>query len=215
MDAAQPARLLGGIVNIAGRTWFIKALDDPTKIAPHVEAFTAFVDSFEVGAQEQPPGAAAASPPPAPSAAASAPPQMAWDLPAGWQQHAQPSAMLLAEFTAQHASQDVRITVSSFPGDVGGMLANINRWRGQLGLPPVAKLEDQPTSGRTVAGLPASWVDLTARQADAGSEPQRMIAVTLPRQGMTWFIKAAGPRDAVEKTLPALEQFLKSLRFGA
>jgi hypothetical protein len=29
------------------------------------------------------------------------------------------------------------VTVSAFPGDTGGLLANLNRWRGQIGLEPV------------------------------------------------------------------------------
>ena len=29
------------------------------------------------------------------------------------------------------------VNISFFPGDVGGTFANVNRWRAQMGLPPV------------------------------------------------------------------------------
>ena len=35
-------------------------------------------------------------------------------------------------------NQDVDISVTTFPGDVGGELMNINRWRQQIGLSPIS-----------------------------------------------------------------------------
>ena len=33
------------------------------------------------------------------------------------------------------------IAVTVFPGNVGGLTANVNRWRGQIGLAPLAPAE--------------------------------------------------------------------------
>ena len=69
---------------------------------------------------------------------------LTWTAPAGWT--AMPDRpMRKATFAvkgADGAAADLSIT--SFPGDTGGLLANLNRWRGQVGLPPFG--EDQLAS---------------------------------------------------------------------
>ncbi|HEX2101504.1 MAG TPA: hypothetical protein VHF69_12610, partial [Candidatus Synoicihabitans sp.] len=61
-------------------------------------------------------------------------PQLEWDKPANWTE--QPgSQMRLASyaFTADDGSK-ADISVTAFPDAAGGLVANINRWRGQVGL---------------------------------------------------------------------------------
>ena len=68
-----------------------------------------------------------------------------WRLPEGWSEVPTRSAMRLATFmVAVPDGAPVEVAVTSFPGDVGGDLANVNRWREQLGLKPLApeKLEE-------------------------------------------------------------------------
>ena len=43
--------------------------------------------------------------------------------------------MVLASYNISAKEGSPTVTVSMFPGDVGGVLANVNRWRGQLGQP--------------------------------------------------------------------------------
>lgn len=49
--------------------------------------------------------------------------------------------MRLATYEMQGPSGPIEVAISRFPGDVGGMLANVNRWRGQVGLPPTTEAE--------------------------------------------------------------------------
>lgn len=89
------------------------------------------------------------TPPIAPSAAAPTPvsPSAAshsdwpWRAPESWQLLPEPRPMRLATYQAQGPDGSVEIAISRFPGDVGGMLANVNRWRGQVGLPPTTQGE--------------------------------------------------------------------------
>src|SRR5260221_6128721 len=55
-----------------------------------------------------------------------------WTVPSEWQE--QPlSEMRLASFKAEGSGgQSADVSVSSFPGDAGGIESNINRWRGQV-----------------------------------------------------------------------------------
>jgi hypothetical protein len=103
-------------------------------------------------------------PAPSPEQPAEAP-QMRFIAPAGWQ--TQPaSGMREASFLiAGPGGSTADVSVVSFPGSGGDDLANINRWRGQLKLPPVAaaELPGQIKSLAAAAGEPptrarrASW----------------------------------------------------------
>lgn len=47
--------------------------------------------------------------------------------------------MRLATYVLEGPSGAVEVAINRFPGDVGGMLANVNRWRGQVGLAPATE----------------------------------------------------------------------------
>lgn len=64
-----------------------------------------------------------------------------WTVPAGWTEDPEPRQMRLATYMAPDPDGLVEVAVSRFSGRVGGDLANINRWRGQMGLGPVAESE--------------------------------------------------------------------------
>src|SRR2546425_682214 len=66
---------------------------------------------------------------------------LTWTAPASWQAKAA-SAMRKGSYAVPGdggATADLSIT--AFPGDVGGEAANVNRWRGQVSLPPLADAE--------------------------------------------------------------------------
>lgn len=60
-----------------------------------------------------------------------------WVVPAGWIEAPDPRPMRLATYTVPALAGPVEVAVSRFAGRVGGDLANVNRWRGQMGLPPI------------------------------------------------------------------------------
>src|SRR5688572_3030443 len=62
---------------------------------------------------------------------------ISWELPEGWKLDDKPAPMRFATILIPAEPKPLQLTVSKFPGDVGGTLANINRWRGQIALPPV------------------------------------------------------------------------------
>lgn len=139
-----------------------------------------------------------------PGATADAPnPQ--WTVPPGWE--AGPaSSVRRASFVVNGPNgQSVDIAVTVFPGDVGGMTANLNRWRGQIGLAPAT---DVPTSSLDIAGETATLVDF-ANDATG----KRMVVVTIPHAGNSWFFKMTGDTPLVEAQKEAFLQFVKSVKF--
>jgi hypothetical protein len=92
---------------------------------------------------------------------------------------------------------------------VGGLAANLNRWRGQIGLPP---LEGAAVGASTEAldanGLHFTLVDFAG--ATPGSQ-KRILAALTSWQGATWFFKLMGPEALVEDEKPVFTAFLKTV----
>ena len=150
-----------------------------------------------------------------PAGAASDAPNPQWTVPAGWQE-GQSSAMRRATFVVKDADgQTAEVVVSSFPGDVGGQLANVNRWRGQIGLGPLAPDEVAAiTADVDIDGVKVTVVDFQTDTAPAGkTHPQGMIVVTLPHEGNSWFFKMTGDAPLVGAQKEELLQFVKSMKF--
>ena len=90
------------------------------------------------------------------------------------------------------------------PGTVGGDLANVNRWRDQLGLPPVASLDG------AVELIEANGLRLVV--FDGANAGRRILGAILPRPGETWFFKLTGPDALVARDKPAFLDFLRTVK---
>ena len=128
-----------------------------------------------------------------------------WVAPKEWQA-GPPSSVRRASFAVNaEGGQAIDISVTVFPGDVGGMEANINRWRGQIGLAPAAGVT---TVTIDVNGNTATLVDFTN---DANGK--RMMVVTIPHAGNSWFFKMNGDAPLVEAQKDNFLEFVKSVKF--
>ena len=60
-----------------------------------------------------------------------------WTTPSAWEE-LEPGNMLMANFNVIDSSKNksTNIAISMFPGDVGGIEHNVNRWRNQINLNP-------------------------------------------------------------------------------
>jgi hypothetical protein len=130
--------------------------------------------------------------------------KLQFQTPAGWQKK-QPSGIRKAELTYTGDDGSATITVTVFPGDVGGLLANINRWRGQVELPAITTNDlPQFTTTRTISNHRATYVRLPG-------ESKSILGGLLPFHGKTWFFKMNGETAAVLAQETALLQFLDSV----
>jgi hypothetical protein len=102
------------------------------------------------------------------------------------------------------------ISITAFPGDVGGELANVNRWRGQLQLPPLAESELSSAVVRSEQnGLRVTLVDFVGTSSP---DHQRMLGLIIPYEGATWFVKIIGPDALVTREKAAFLQFIQTLQ---
>lgn len=138
--------------------------------------------------------------------AAHAAPGLRWTLPKGWTE-TPGTGMRLATWTPPGGLK-AEGTVVSLPGDSGGELANANRWRGQIGLPPTdeAGLAASRTKLTTKAG-PVSVYDFTSE----GAAKTRLIAAVVRTGDTTWFFKLMGEAGATESARPGFLAAVKSL----
>jgi len=214
-DQNQVIRILGAILDREGMTWFVKMTGPDTLVASQKSVFIDFLKTLSFSAAAP----ANTSPAPAPAAAplrvenaAAAPapeaPQdlPAWKTPEPWKQ-IKAGPMQVAKFqTGAENGASAEISVAVFPGDVGGTLANVNRWRGQIGLPPVEQNDlAKVTAPLDLGGNKAILVNMVSEQSKT-----RMIAVIVPKAGQTWFYKLVGQDEIASREKDAFVKFVQS-----
>jgi hypothetical protein len=133
-----------------------------------------------------------------------------WTIPADWRQ-LPPSQFLLAEFSiAGTNGATAEVNVAELSGEGGGLEANVNRWRGQLGLPPTSEIL---TTQLEVAGDKAEVADMNGTDAKTG-KPVRLIGVIVPQNGQTWFYKLMGDEQIVAQQKDAFIKFIQSANYS-
>jgi hypothetical protein len=126
----------------------------------------------------------------------------------------------LAEFAVTDGPQAASVTLIKFPANEGSMiadpLANINRWRGELGLSQITK-ESLSTATETIDidGRPSIYAAMIpdAAKVEESKAKDATLAAIAKVGGQIWFIKMKGDREVVKKHQDEFKAFLKSLKF--
>lgn len=141
-------------------------------------------------------------------------PALKYNLPDGWTE--KPATQIrVASFAVAQNDRQADVSVVPMGGMAGGDLANVNRWRGQVGLGAITEADLQPILETVeIAGQPAHLYDLAGASPGSG-DAQRIIAALLHREDTTWFFKITGDATLVEAQKPAFVAFLKSVQFNA
>jgi hypothetical protein len=132
-------------------------------------------------------------------AAAPVTPSADWKIPAGWTEVAA-GPMQQAKFNVGGKAD---VTLSIFPGEAGGLLINVNRWRGQVGLKPV---EESAVAGLTQqADSPSGKLTVADMKSEDGVK--RLVAAIAKRGDESWYFKLLGDAATVEKERAAFVKF--------
>jgi hypothetical protein len=156
------------------------------------------------------PGAPAAGGPMAGTAVPTGSDRLTWTAPAAWT--AMPERpMRKATFAVPgEAGATADLSITAFPGDTGGLLANLNRWRGQIALAPLTEAQLAGSVEHLEAnGLHLDVADFTGT---ANGAPTRIVGAIVPQDGETWFFKLMGPDALVAAQKPAFLEFLRTVR---
>lgn len=220
----QALRMLAAIVPRPRRVWFFKLVAPPEEVGQHEADFQQLIRSLQFGgapaaAQQAAPADAAGADPHAgidmsaaraqdeSSPGAPGPDPLGFDTPAQWQRLADPGQMRLAAFTITDGDDQATMAITRFPGNVGGKLANVQRWRRQVGLGAISDMTDQPVTAVQVDGIAGELYELT-------SDRFAMLVVSVPQGGYTWFFKLTGPAELLARQKPVFEAFVGSVAFG-
>src|SRR5262245_31191413 len=143
-------------------------------------------------AKEQPTRPTQTTMPPGHPDSSGGTPSLSWKLPTGWEE-VPAGQMRVASFRVKGDDGKLAdVSVIPLPGQAGSDLDNVNRWRGQVGLPPVseqglAKITQQVSIGSATGAL----YDQTGTNPASG-EKTRVLAAVLRREGIAWFFKMSG-----------------------
>lgn len=111
------------------------------------------------------------------------------------------------QITLYRIAPGITAAVSRFPGDARGIAANVNRWRGQVGL---AHSRDSGGEGIALADS-----DAQARWFELKGAERSILAAIIPVDGETWFFKLDSPTVALETARPGFMDLLKSVEIGS
>lgn len=199
-DATKDGRIIGAIAADNSGTAFFKMRGNTTLVGAEKDNFLKWVSASRTSGP--PSSAANASAPPVTSDK----PEIKWEVPSDWSPSA-PSAMRYASFAAENNGEKADISVVTFPGDGGGDVDNVNRWRQQIGLPAIGAELLKPMITPVHAGdLHIDTIDMTGGSA-------RVLAGWARHGGRAWFFKLTGPPNLVEREKPKFLAFLQSIRF--
>lgn len=179
------ARTTAAVVEKDDTLWFVKMDGEESVVTAQQDAFKDFLKSIRFESQ------VAGS-------------DNDWQTPQGWTSRP-PSQMVLASYSTDKGSA---VSVSAFDGATGGLLANVNRWRGQMKQAPIedADLGKEVKTVDLSDGSKASVVDVMGTNPQTG-KPGRLYGLIVTRGSKTWFYKLTGDPDAVGAEAQKLVEF--------
>lgn len=112
-------------------------------------------------------------------------------------------------------NQEGECFLSMIPGSAGGLEANLNRWRKQMGQPDYTPEQFATLPKKTLLGQEASYVDFEGDFTNVGSaealKGYRLVGLIHQAPAFSLFVKMTGPKELVESNLAAFEQFANSI----
>lgn len=142
---------------------------------------------------------------------------LTWVVPEGWSESATPDPMGMRLLDLRFGpSQEGECYISLMPGSAGGVEANVNRWRTQMGQPAytpeeITQLPKKPFFNReaTFVAFDGDFKSFGAEQARTG---YRMLGLIHSTEQATIFVKLTGPKALVEQNTAAFDAFCQSIK---
>jgi len=143
-------RMLAAILPVGGQAWFFKAVGPIAEIDKHEKEINDFFATLTLAADGR----------------------ANWKLLAGWKEEAGNQMRVATIVIPADKRLELTVNTASWPGTEESMLANVNRWRGQLQLPPIAAKQLPEVSHEAKAGdRPITIVDMRGQFKSGGMTP--------------------------------------------
>jgi hypothetical protein len=141
---------------------------------------------------------------------------IAYDVPEGWENIRHEEGMRFATLLVKDGQEQFEVSIIPLGGGAGGVAANVQRWRLQLGLGQATQeeLAKQITEMKGRDGTPGLIIDMTGPGPDGNTlGPQRILAAIFTQGGQSWFIKTMGNADFIGKYRDGFVKVCESVRF--
>ena len=144
------------------------------------------------------------------------PPRFGYELPEGWTELPKNTYRTINLLVAGKDKAECYLTILA--GGGGALVANVNRWRGQVGLPTLPASDIAKLPKVRIPGLnrDAVRVDLAGSYKGMSDQTGRADSRFL---GHIWqwgdygcYLVCVGPKKLIDAELPKFEAFLRSLR---
>lgn len=142
---------------------------------------------------------------------------LTWTAPEGWTDApagGSPGGMRLIDLRFGPNGEG-ECYLSAMPGKAGGLEANVNRWRTQMGQPAytpdeLSKLPKKPFLNRdsTFVKFEGDFKSVGATEARKGYQ---LLGLVQEAPEFTLFVKMTGPKELIQKNEAAFDQFCQSI----
>lgn len=209
----EGARMLAAHVSFPAFGVSVKLIGPKEAVDAARPGFLAFVRSLRInpermgGAPARETGASAES-------SGQASPPLRWKTPEGWEETAGSSMRLVTFRSVEHPNVECWVTL--LPGSAGGVLANANRWRAEMGLDPLGPDAAAALPRVEVGGRQGVLVDASGDYRGMGGGPvagARLVGAIAQVPGGMLFVKMVGPADAVRAELDRFRALCSSLEW--
>jgi hypothetical protein len=224
----EPMRMLAAVYETPGWTWFFKSTAPRSQMqAREAELLSIYrsvhLDSAGGHGTPAPASATPASATPLLDPAAASPlgapvivsapsdEPLIYTVPEGWREDSTPRTARLATILIGQDAVLAEMAITRFPGDVGGELANVNRWRGQLGLPAIGSIDAEGGIDVQINGNPGRVYRIVG--PGEGDLQTGILVAFVERDGHIWFFKTVGPIDVLDTHRDRFDAFLSSIKF--
>jgi hypothetical protein len=230
-QAGNSVRILAVIQHREGMAWFYKMTGDSQLVAREKPAFVEFLKSarfvtgeamtarpatqFPITGGILPEGHPDISTLPTDTVPGALPnagtPK--WNTPSAWKE-VPGGQFLVAKFTiAGDGNAEAAVNVSSSAGDGGGLAANVNRWRRQLGLSELSndELAKSAKAMETTSGQ-GTLVEMTGMDPRSG-QPTAVVGAIVLQPGQAWFYKLMGDAQTVAAQKDAFVRFVQEVKY--
>lgn len=148
MNASAGDSMTAAIIYTETEAWFVKLMGYRKDIRQHAQSFALFVSSIQIPGE--------------------APKEISWQLNDGWTEEEGSGFRFATVYTSE---PKVEISISKLPVSGADLLANVNRWRGQLQLPAWSEEELKETVHyQKLRGKDAFFVNIYNSKLDPESE---------------------------------------------
>ena len=202
-SAVEDARMIVYVLPLGGATVFLKATGPKELLIAEAGNLLRLVDGLSLSQST-----AAQNPAPAPPPAAS---PLTWEIPEGWTALGRKPMREVTFATGDEA----RCWITILGGDGGGTLANVNRWRNEMGQEPLKEGDLATLPTMPMLGGDAYVVEAEGSYSSMGSTAESdwaMIGLIRNLDGKAVFIKLVGPKAEVESARAGIEFLAQSLK---